>query len=774
MECVTLVFCRLLKKTECLLRESFANLRIEPVYWREFRFRGGVDSIGNPLQSDKHQHLVSLTACFTSQSEGFLFHLPGHLRRKSSSKKGLARRIATYPFTSRVRQTALEASALLFHALTDTGLETYTLLKSGYHTTREAETLDDRRNACPGDGEEDHNPICLVGLRPFLGAKHLVLAASHLVLLSRDDAFDGEWTVYSLKLPSPLDLHRDMLHLANMNRSASPQGYLQLLCEAHVLLRTFLRQLSWRLRPDEDHTDLTSLFIKVRDRYRETCTLLARHYVLAADEKSSLLALPYFRLSGRLVSSNLAYAMEAWASIDPNFCQDFPPGLRHYLVDVVLRPTKEENLVDSSLADKVIQLLGDHSPETLCMLVLSSPSFRSFKTSSMLEKLSTKCEKVPLSARRAVALSLLWLEQSGGEEEALSTLEMSCRLSPVSLSSVLIEHSDLLLDSRRSGFSDFAMLLQSCTPELFAEVLVSLIRSSQSHFTLDETLTLFLGRFVTSPDASASHNSSMLQLFLETYFIELLASAEEQTIDSRKDQTLGASEEQALCVLVRSYLTSLSLPVKFGERDIDADMFGSRKHYLDKLPPFGDRQQPVASDNSPDFWCQNALLKLQSLLSSSSLALPSCNQTVLKYLDSNANLMGQDSLRILSCDCAEDSLALLCLKHPNVLLLYARESNLTNEQWSQVLAALQQSLDGDPMHPMHEAWYSAMQELLDHLAQVMTLTDFLSVLPSGPKSGKNSEEFQGYIQMCRRNQQAADIQALIVSTGHKLLSTLSF
>ncbi len=33
---------------------------------------------------------------------------------------------------------------------------------------------------------------------------------------------------------------------------------------------------------------------------------------------------------------------------------------------------------------------------------------------------------------------------------------------------------------------------------------------------------------------------------------------------------------------------------------------------------------------------------------------------------------------------------------------------------------------------------------------------------------------QGYIQMCRKNQQAVDIQNLIVNTGQKLLATLNF
>ena len=58
-------------------------------------------------------------------------------------------------------------------------LETYTL-RSGYSTVMEAESINGRTNACPSS----QTPICLVGLRPFLGAKHLVVGGNYLVLLA--------------------------------------------------------------------------------------------------------------------------------------------------------------------------------------------------------------------------------------------------------------------------------------------------------------------------------------------------------------------------------------------------------------------------------------------------------------------------------------------------------------------------------------------------------------------------------------------------------------
>ena len=64
----------------------------------------------------------------------------------------------------------------------------------------------------------------------------------------------------------------------------------------------------------------------------------------------------------------------------------------------------------------------------------------------------------------------------------------------------------------------------------------------------------------------------------------------------------------------------------------------------------------------------------------------------------------------------------------------------------------------------HEDLYAAMQEVLDYLSSVMTLEAFLSVLPSSAASSKpdsDEHDFQGHIQMCRKNQQAHQVCSYI-------------
>ncbi len=304
MECVTMLRCSL-SESEVAKGERLRNLHLKPVFWREYRVRQKPGGNGNgavgavtpaaaaasssssaqshfqhPLQSSLHPHLMSLTVCFTTQAEGHLYHLPGHLRRPG---KGCGvHKVATYPFTSPVMKTALESTML--HALTDTGLESYTL-KSGYSTVLEAEKMDGRTNACPPRGYDGHgdeeNPVCLVGLRPFLGARLLQVSQAHLILLARaDDAQqppqqqeqqqgENEWTMYSLLLPTPTEVHRDILQLASMNRAASPHGYFQLLCESHMILRTSLRQLSWQQAVGANGA---------KDRYAQTKEKLVQYH----------------------------------------------------------------------------------------------------------------------------------------------------------------------------------------------------------------------------------------------------------------------------------------------------------------------------------------------------------------------------------------------------------------------------------------------------------------------------------------------------------------
>ena len=105
-EAISLVNCKLLPTEHDL--ESFNNLILKPVYWSELKLKpkptkrniaspmqgsNGTDSSTvrgksahvHPLQSSFYPHMMSVTMCFTSQTEGYLYHLPGHIRYEFDS-----------------------------------------------------------------------------------------------------------------------------------------------------------------------------------------------------------------------------------------------------------------------------------------------------------------------------------------------------------------------------------------------------------------------------------------------------------------------------------------------------------------------------------------------------------------------------------------------------------------------------------------------------------------------------------------------------------------
>ena len=443
-ECVTLIYAKLLNSEEG--HESFKNLNIKPVYWKEMKVRGKKDqpptAFHQPLHSAYHNHLMSHTACFTSNNEGYLYHLPGHLR-KNGRGCGI-QKIATYPFTGPVGEIAIEPT--LLHALTETGLETYTLT-SGHYTVLEAEKLDHRVNTCPGgDGS---NSICLVGLRPFLATRRIMVSESRLVLLSSADQESSgskaedrnKWTVYCLKLPTAADLHRDMMQLANMNRVISPQGYLQLLSEAHLILRTACHSLAWHHQTAMQKEESRELN-EAREKYRETCLDLARFSVGSNDAREWKLALPYFRMSQQPVPKLLAQIKDlAAANGSP-----LPPGTINYIKEIVLRPTPSEDVLEASVADEIIDMLGKGSPDTLASLVLESQPFRGFKskkTLSFLRDELTRQQPTP-DPTGVLAYSLLTVEQEDNDNQAREFLKLMA--AQVSFSDLMIRHHTFLLD----------------------------------------------------------------------------------------------------------------------------------------------------------------------------------------------------------------------------------------------------------------------------------------------------------------------------------------
>ena len=76
-------------------------------------------------------------------------------------------------------------------------------------------------------------------------------------------------------------------------------------------------------------------------------------------------------------------------------------------------------------------------------------------------------------------------------------------------------------------------------------------------------LAMFLQTFMAAVTSPGPDNAGVFQLFLETYFVELLAVSGED-----RSGSLEVDQQQALVTLVRSYLASLLHPIPGPSLDV--------------------------------------------------------------------------------------------------------------------------------------------------------------------------------------------------------------
>ena len=104
---------------------------------------------------------------------------------------------------------------------------------------------------------------------------------------------------------------------------------------------------------------------ETREKYRETCVILGNFYVMAEDSsKEWKFALPYYRMSQQPVYKILMQANTLWmkqGEAEVTKMTRMPPGLIHYLTEVILNPMAGEDVLEASLADLVIDLLGQYA-----------------------------------------------------------------------------------------------------------------------------------------------------------------------------------------------------------------------------------------------------------------------------------------------------------------------------------------------------------------------------------------------------------------------------
>ncbi|KAJ4435469.1 hypothetical protein ANN_18085, partial [Periplaneta americana] len=370
--------------------DEFRCLILKPMYVKAGTVRERKGSEGNPMHSKHYSELVSVICLVVTQQEGYLYHFRMQDLQDPSSLQQAAC-VTVYPFTAPVSSVVMERFVL--HALTETGLETYTL-RAGHHLmaaldpVNNVTSLKDFLGGTRFESDEELKKTVNTWLNELAAEEY---NTGILKLVNRYDkclipsSFSsshcgGAWTLYSLSLPSPAALYSDILSVGSAHRWSSPTTYCHLLCEGHIILRTALNTVFWTPGSSEA---LPSTFeqkemTKLEELYRESCALLADYYVMSDNEEDWNMAAPYYRMAGftpmevvnRDSNSNLKGLMCYLHTCLMQLNQ--APG------DVLFNPAVP------SFAHTLLDLFEEFDPAQVSTLVLHSSLLREYATDRVL------------------------------------------------------------------------------------------------------------------------------------------------------------------------------------------------------------------------------------------------------------------------------------------------------------------------------------------------------------------------------------------------------
>ncbi|KYN04246.1 PREDICTED: Hermansky-Pudlak syndrome 3 protein homolog [Cyphomyrmex costatus] len=739
--------------------EIFKCMVLKPLYMKKECNTTGVKK--SMLRSDKYRYLQGVSCFVCTTQEGYLYHFT-----TANSSSVDATCLTTYPFTAPVHHVALEHTVL--HALTEAGLESYTLRLS-HHIAKLSNSINGMRVTCPNIIE----PISLIGLRPFLGIQKLLHTKSYIVLLAKAD---NSWTMYSLNLPKFENVYFDMLNAARNHKSSSPSTYRHLLGEAHALIR-LAKNVFYNVNNEEFDDTMHKNDLKLKNLYNQSCALLADYYIRSENESDWDLCISYYKMSGLKPSEVLCRKC----------CQD-APGLLTFLTDALLTMKSGSEADALFQGQNIIEIICKLETEDLLTLIFGSSVLREYATEKLINLLLTH----ETSDVVQLALALLYIQADKQEqaEKALEPVSVRC------IKQIVLERWELLFDvaaiKKRSPmiatFSDFAGILMLIKNTTFADILIQIIEE-ESTLSLHQIIQVFL-EYLPSRVGRDGHNAAAtLQVFLEKYLHNYFSSKfmmEWPTINKNQIRSDFALIE-AFKLLVRSYLGKLTQTRVYKtdskedqeENDKEYFMFAKyRPSYLNKMPPYAKDYQKILSMN--DFkditnfnnasenekTIPKELFKLQSVLSCEFLPIE-CLHEVKQFLETQ-NIDGNLSLKTLCIQNTEEVTIILMDSCPQAVVQYAKDRYTKDTEWKYLIELTRDKIATSTTEQELQLLYTQiMKEILNHLPHALPMKSLHRILPRDDMAA-----FQRCTEMCNQIMHADHVKSLIMETGQQLLTTL--
>ncbi|RUS87900.1 hypothetical protein EGW08_004316 [Elysia chlorotica] len=557
--------------------------------------------------------------CYISGSRGgYLYQLLPHLAQ-----------VSLYKYTDQACQVGVSESFL--HVVTRTGIETYTSRWGAVALEvkdRDIGAVDAARPASSLD-------ICLCGHEPFFGAVCLSVGTDFLALLSKVEEDSKEkqahWGLYVLHSFSLPDLYKDMLGFAERIRVTGPSSYIHLLQEGHLLLAS--HPLHTHVRDAE-----------VGENLQQVARLIADFFA-QPNQSDWGLAWPFYHSSGASVQDVISRALDSTVKTNP---QEFGRGLIDFLDHELFSQEEYINLAPQT-CNAVLDIYAVAAPDKLAKIILLSNA-KKYSPENALRHLKTWLAVQASSERDASILDRLALVQLNLQ---LCEVDAACQelrtIQPSGLVDVCATHPALLHDNL-SSFTDLAQLMRRHLASTLLDALVEMV--DKGSMSLDSLLLLLKSQSPTDLPHN-THIREVLELIVnckkrELMFDESIGLLCQAYIARIKDQT-QMSYRQTSAMAVQKF----SLPQGDGH-------FAPRFAWLDQLPPFWDYQRMMRpcqnlevkhmagskvigsllsrhesstrGEKCPCCWCNESLLKLQSLLCSPYLTADLA-EYVMKQID---------------------------------------------------------------------------------------------------------------------------------------------
>nr|XP_022901998.1 Hermansky-Pudlak syndrome 3 protein homolog [Onthophagus taurus]XP_022901999.1 Hermansky-Pudlak syndrome 3 protein homolog [Onthophagus taurus]XP_022902000.1 Hermansky-Pudlak syndrome 3 protein homolog [Onthophagus taurus] len=767
--------------------EEFKCLTLKPLYVKPNLLKARKNNdINNTLKS-LHRNLLHSVACIiTTQQEGYLYQFCDY-----DTSKSIDHCISIYPFTAPIYKIVLENHFL--HALTETGLESYTL-RIGHELCKHLEVIDNENSACPSVQES----VCLMGLRPFLGVEEILISENHLLLLANSDSSpthsvsssgssstttSAYWTLYDLELPSAKTVFNDISIVANSHRFSSSQTYCHLMNEGHVILRLNLVLNRWSFN---ENSNVNLAVIKesnsddLVEAYRTSCALLADHYVMCLNKNDYSLCVPYYKMAK-------VYPLEVLnriKKIQEQSNNNNIKGLLYYLKTILL-DTKSSLEIEKlyiagskqNISEKIIELFEKHSLDDLPNLILKSNILRQYSTDKLISVLTKRTGDINTrNPEKSLALTLLYIQKCNNRraEDVLAIILKE------DLSKILKDNHELLFEvsvsakSKSFTFSELSILLMGVYPKITSEIFVGLIVEKKV-ISFHKMLKIFLEYLPASIGTDTTTGREVLQKTLEMYFTSYFSKFDEIELNKL---VLDWASSEGLKLLVRSYLSEvqiMQIKEKNTKKEVDIDkdintqendqdqekpyfeepksnekqkfLFSNfRYEYLDKMPPYQPEitsklyqatlNKPIESENQPNPDADFVLKKLQAILCS-----PIANKHILVdlvvFLDMNENLRGHLSMLSIIL-LINEAISLLVEKCPQCLLQFGKDRFSKLDEWKHLIATIQNKIvrlsENKELQHVCFFYKKILKDVLTHVAMSMNLEQLLQVFPQKLKT----------------------------------------